>query len=403
MTSASPNIPDVEPDYVDLAAAVAGSGREAAFSAIVPKNTARNQPGAGTKAEASGAEISEHRRDECVPNVPDSQPDFVDSPAAGGAVRILRDGEEEAESPIGKAAPSFFRLGHWTVALAVFSLFSLLVFSQALSALTLAQSLPVWARWLLLAPMGLCVLILLVLAVGLAVAWFRLRSLVQVDLAALAELDRRSATRREGVHGFRTARVAIEEYLAAYPLEGEGRRRLRKAGCAPETLEALLQERDWLFRRKTDSLSWLDDFRTHFQDRVDREAKARIRAWSLKAGFCALASPIPLLDAILVLGVCLRLLGDVATIYNVRCGRLAALALFNRTVFAAFLAGAAGAVGEAAAEELSELAGEAGLGAALGGAVGLASAKLAEGAANALFVGRLGRAAQSLLRPLRPK
>ena len=399
MTSASPNTPDIEPDRVNTAAAVAGDGGQTPFFPSVPAYPERSGLGAELPGGGAGAETPRHRLGECAPTVPDIQPDFVKGLAivreAPGS-RPAGAGEPCPEKP----PPPLLRLGHWTVALAALSFFGFLLFSQALSALALVQSLPEWARWLFLAPMSLCVLVMLFLAADLSISWFRLRTLAQVDLA---ELERRSASGQGGTGDARAARIAMEDYLADYPLDEGRRRRPLEAGLAPETLAEMARERDWLFRRKTDSLSWLDDFRAHFQARMDGAARTRINSWSRKAGLCAMASPIPLLDAILVLSVCLRMLRDVAAIYNVRCGRLAALALFQKTVFAAFLAGAVGSVGGAAEEGLSELAGEAGLGVFLGGVAGLVGAKLAEGTANAVFVLRLGRKAQELLRPLRPQ
>ncbi|MDR2392444.1 MAG: YcjF family protein [Planctomycetota bacterium] len=396
----NPNVPDIEPDYVEPSfpgsKPSVASPRERLFHPDGHDKNASAAETAGVAPPPGGG----HRSGECPPNIPDAEPLLVpDSELGRESVPWNADASPETIFPVaGSVLPSWFRVGYFAAGLAAFSLFGLFALGQIANTLAFARTLPVWAAWLLLAPLGFCALLLAAAAIAAGVAWFQLRAVRQVSLAALDALRQREDSRREGILSLQAARTCLERYLEDYPLSGPGAERLLTAGFVPDALEELAGERDYLLARACDSLSWLNDFRDHFQDRMDCMATARIRAWSFKTAVSVIASPLSLLDSVLALYAAFRMLRELALIYNLRCDGAALPFLLGRVLFAAFLAGAAGeaaeAMGESLQEELSSLAGL--------GLAGRIAPKIGEGTINYLFISRLGRAAMKLLQPVRP-
>lgn len=448
----SPNTPDVEPDYVDLgdgskpnaapkpapvsepdsappepSPAVSPNDRppdeheptkreveETVLDAtgIMPVPPAGTSPSPPPEPRPDGETPDSHdqgaptgfRDHECIPNIPDAAPEIVTNPvvAAPANGKSARPDAAEAALPTRRSWP------RWDLVLTVLviSLFGLLVFGQAVSALALSQTLPVWAQYLLLIPLGFCCLAVLFVCANVLVGWFRLRRVRQIDMEALAELRLRAQTRNDGVREFQAARAELEGYLKRHPLDPDSARRLRDAGVSAETCEKLAEGRDYLLGKTSDSLTWLEEFREHFQSHLDRAARERVRHWSLVAAGCVVASPVPLLDAALILGVAAKMVRDLCGVYNVRGGRSTGLVLLNRAVITAFIAGvaedAAVVATDAASDELAGIFGETALGAFSAGVARTVAPKLGEGAINAFFINRLGKATIRLLQPLKP-
>lgn len=438
VTEISPNEPDVMPDYVDgkpaaaglataaeparetvpppealpqmppdqppppymdmdaLPAAVAGSEPEADNTAAIPKeNTIAD-------AERAAAETASHREGECVPNVPDVEPALIsDSEAEALAAKTIVKPTADFAPP---AAP-WWRW-HLLITVLVLGMFGVVVFSQAISAMAMAATLPLWAQYALLIPLGVSCLAVLWVGFSLFKSWLRLKAIRQIDLGALEELRKRAQTRQDGVEHFQEARTQLEAYLNAYPLAATDQLRLQQAGLAATDIEELAKARDFLLGRSQDSRTWLGEFREQFQTRQDEAAVRRVKSWAIRAAGCVIASPLPLLDAILVLGISLKMIKDLCSIYNVRSSRTGAVMLLNRAIFAAFVAGVAedGAdmAGEWAMGELSEMMGESTLNSLGAKVAGVVAPKLGEGAVNAFFIRRLGRATVRMLQPLTP-
>lgn len=401
----SPNEPDVMPDYVDFASSPPVG--EQRFDRIPVPSKAAQAP-EPERPPASSADRGEtpsppplapaagHRDGECVPNIPDPLPDLV----SGAAAMPARAPTPDASAPRNVETPWLRR--HLVGTVLAVAILGIVVFGQAISALALAATLPAWAQYLLLVPLGICCLAVLWVCVGLVRSWLRLRALRQVDLEALEELRRRAKTRRDGMEHFQNARIYLEGYLENYPLTARNHDAMREAGFSAEELEKLARNRDFLLDRPIDSRSWLEEFRTQFQGSLDKAAGARVKTWSLKAAGCAVFSPLPLLDAILVMGICCKLVNDLCLIYNVRSTRAGTLILLKRVITAAFIAGVAEGVTEQAAEEVAGMMGEGALGAMGARLAGALGPKLGEGAVNAFFIHRLGRSAITLLQPLKP-
>ncbi|MCD8350785.1 MAG: DUF697 domain-containing protein [Planctomycetaceae bacterium] len=391
-TDISPNEPDVTPDYID-------DTRQSAPTAVMEPPS---RPASAVKPEA--APSSSHRDGECIPNVPDVEPETVPLERVASSVRPDPLASASVDVPPPSSPWLRWYLGATVLVVGAFCFF---LTSQAISSLAYAATLAPWLRYPLLGILGLSCLAVLVVCVALVRSWMRLRRVRQVDLDALQELRRRAKSREDGLEHMQAARASLEEYLLTYPLSAAKQPVLLSAGLKPETLEKLARSRDYLVGRSVDSMTWLDDFGRGFQDELDAAARARIKVWSLRAAGCVIASPLPFLDAVLVLSIALKMLRDVCVIYNIRASRSGLLLLLNKAIAAAFIAGVAEnateIAGGYAAEELSEMVGEGVLDSLGARVAGVVAPKLGEGAVNAFFIHRLGRSAVRMVQPLKPK
>jgi uncharacterized membrane protein YcjF (UPF0283 family) len=395
----SPNEPDVMPDYVD------GKPAPSAGVALMePPPTPPKSAGPAIKIETFPPPGTDHREGECVPNVPDVPPEPVDeklvAPSGPDSDPFYPDASDSVP-------PSPWLRWYFGATVLVVGLFCFYLASQAISSLAYAATLSPWLRYTLLGIMGISCLAVLAVCAALIRSWFRLRRMRQVDVDALEELRRRAKTREDGIEHLQNARARLEEYLIAYPLSASARPGLREAGLSAAAIENLAKSRDRLVGRSSDSLTWLEDFRDRFQNEQDAAARARVKTWSLRAAGCVIASPVPLLDAILVLGISMKMIRDICVIYNLRAGRSGTLLLLNKAVAAAFIAGVAENASEIAggyaAEEISQMVGEGVLHSMGARMAGVIAPKLGEGAINAFFIHRLGRSTVRMVQPLKPK
>lgn len=349
---------------------------------------------------------SAYREGECIPNLPDVSPDFVTETEAAAFSETVRPQESLTREPAEQARSPWMRWYLVGTVLAV-AVFGMLVFSQAVSALALARTLPLWAQYILLIPLGFCCVAVLGVCASLVHGWFKLREVRQIDLSALEELRSRAKSRQDGIEHFQEARSQLEGYLKRYPLTHEGQAGLVRAGIAAEKIEELARTRHRLMGLSVDSRSWLDDFSVNFQADLDKAALSRVNGWAIKAAGCVIASPLPLLDSALVLGISMKMMKDLCSLYNVRATRTGCLVLLNKAIIAAFIAGVAEdateVAGGLAAEELSQMMGESTLNSLGARVAGVVTPKLGEGAINAFFIRRLGKATVRMLQPLKPK
>ncbi|MDR0361302.1 MAG: YcjF family protein [Planctomycetota bacterium] len=400
MNHLPPGEPDAMPAYIDVPGP---EDRPATQRASAPTiAAARDEPGSARE------DASLHRENECVGNTPDIEPTLADGNFTAMPEPSPPFMEDEDASPI---RPGWFRRGYPAFALLLGALFPLFVLGQALSAIALASPLPGWAKYVFYPAMAVCGVVALGVCLAFVRSWFRLRAVRQVNLDALDRLRALAESRRLGLRRCREARERLTRYLADYPLDRQG-----AGGFDADAIRELRSAREHLVSLSGDSRAWLRAYADQFQRRLDEQAGKIVRAHALRAGVCAMASPVPLLDALLVLGVAVRMLSSLCRVYNLRLDATALPLLLVRVIKVAFLAGIgqeaihfgidrAGDVlrllsEEESAELAAEAAGEGILGAAGASVARFAGAKLAEGAVNGLFMRRLGRTAIRLLKPV---
>lgn len=124
---------------------------------------------------------------------------------------------------------------------------------------------------------------------------------------------------------------------------------------------------------------------------LDRAALAAVARAARDTALGAAASPVALLDAVIVVARSLRMIREIAAIYGFRPGGLAALALLRRVVVQAASVAGADLMGEVTADVVG------GLGHKVAGTV---SARLGVGLFAATRVARLGLATIGACRPL---
>ncbi len=383
--SVNPNQPDVLPQYVDIpgnGAAVSPAPTPVPVSAAapVPENPDASVRPAGL------------RDGDCRPKVPDGEPQMVNESQVDDSRKTAPEPEFDSR---GLPVPTWLRWLYLSATLVVVALFGLFLFSQAISSLALARTLPVWAQYLLLIPLAFCALAVLGVIVSLVWSWLRLRSFRQINLAAVEELRRRAESRQDAVEHYQTARRNLEQYIKDYVLVGREAGKLVAAGLSDTDMDALRRDGEYLLARQTDSRDWLNDFQRLYQRRLDETAARRVNIWALKAAGCVMASPLPLLDALLILGISLRMIRELCVIYRIRTGNTASMVLLVRAIRNAFIAGVAedatDMAGEALGDHVSQILGEGAASAAGSSFARLIAPKLGEGAINALFMRRLGR------------
>ena len=357
---------------------------------------------------------------------------MIDRPRGAPRPELLRQSERVTEEDIcapsrkltledllcrsGKAARkrSWIASGWGRGVLFLLALLLLFVYAQTLGIVSSALALPAPLRWL--SWLGLALL------VGL-VGWALIRGLVLVaGLAGGAQLDLSQLRLPEASCGLQGYRIAQEEFLAPYL------RRLRKLSGRKskryweltgelkiaDAVDRLLDE-----ERRLGSREWVNEFQRTIQQPLIELAGKRITAAANAAALKTALSPWPLVDMIAVLYNSIRMLTDLALIFNRRLNRIGIVRILGELLLTLLVTGgtqeAVSAVEHfadthnltaadpqssgAAAHSLIDTA-FGSLGPGVLSAARFAAPRLAEGAAAWLLVQRLGHKAVSLFKPL---
>ncbi|MDR0882858.1 MAG: DUF697 domain-containing protein [Candidatus Adiutrix sp.] len=329
-----------------------------------------------------------HREDECVVNIPDFPP-LTEAHIRPADPRSRPSWPDDGPNP--RARYDQLRL-NWIFlgALAIVTaFFGFYLFAQTINTVALAQTMPTWGKMLFLPPLALCGMVVIAVLIAFVWSWYRLNSFIQVNLAEINQLATRRQTRQEAFHHSKEAQKRLRAYLESYPIPSADD---PQSSLSRENIANLVKTRNRLLAETTDAGSWIDKFSGEFLGLLDAIAYSGIKQQALKAGVAAMASPLPLLDSFLILGLSLDMLRQLCKIYNIRVGGLALPILLTKVIRNAFIADISMQVTEEAAHYLSEE-----LGSSLLSWVG---PKLAEGSINGIFMLRLGRSTQRLLRPV---
>jgi uncharacterized membrane protein YcjF (UPF0283 family) len=333
-----------------------------------------------------------YREDESLLNIPD----FIPSGSPNQS-DFDKENEDESFTDLSEiwkdskqSYPSIWFNWIFLLAAAVLTaFFGFYIFCQAINTVALAQTMPNWAKYIFLPPLAICGLLIVIVFFRLIWSWYSLNKFVQVSFDELKTMSMRQETRKEATHYSKKARKILKGYLDTYPFH------LIEKGRFPinsDKLKDLTQSRDFLLNLNTSTNNWIDKFNDSFLTQLDVIVSDKIKKQAVKAALAIIASPLRILDAIIVLCLSLELLKDMCKIYNLRLGGLALPVLFVKVIRNAF-------IGEVASQLTDELPNI--FGTTIGSSFfKLAGAKITEGGINALFMFRLGRSAQKLLRPL---
>ncbi len=284
--------------------------------------------------------------------------------------------------------------------------------AQLAAFLQALDGLPTWAQRLGYAAGGTLAFAVMAAFAGLAWQCRRLRASPRVARGGLARRPERGSGRRVAAGAPPDAEAALRALLETYPTDDGHRAFLRRCGLDGEqgriSADALLKERTRLLaRRGGGSRAWIEDFDRSFLGPLDAAADRQL-AWRRKlVGVKTALAPAGLMDALIVLANSWLLVRDLCVIYDVRAGGWDPTWLLTNALLNAAAAGRIEDATTSLADLTREIAAEAPnfVGPAVAAAAGLAfretSRRLAEGAANAILLGRLGRIARDRLRPVR--
>ena len=292
--------------------------------------------------------------------------------------------------------------GVFTAALFIL-LFGIFLFFQFIQVLAAIAVFPPWAQYAVCVPIGLCVIVASFIFIMMIKTWWRLKSMPQIDLDALVKLDERIDTRELSHNNSGQARGTIAKHMASFPLDD--RAELRQRGFNDGEISELLELKKYLDQAKIGNEQWLKEFRDRFQTVLDKNADRVIASHAKSAGFATAASPLPLLDAYIVLGTAASMTRQLCLIYNLSPGRIGGWIILVRVIRNTFFAGIAANVSEALTKEAFSLIpdGETAHDALgiLFGVVPKVIPKATEGLVNYWFMRRLGKTAASMLRSIK--
>jgi len=281
----------------------------------------------------------------------------------------------------------------------------LFVYSQAVSVLNGLAGQPDWVRYAGYAGLGLLAGCVGYAVLRLAVLYLRLRRNRQVRLAGLQELAGRTRLRWLAHAKSAEAKARLEEYLRTFPVDTDrDRRALERVGLTPAAAAELRRVRDELLdpARFASSDQWFARFRGGFQGPLDAAADARIRYWAKRTGVLTALAPNALVDSLATTYFGFAMLADLCRVYNLRAGRTGTAVLLARVFFNAYLAGQLTEWEKLTEEHINQLFTPGGPLYELAAArvVSKVGTKAAGGVLNYFLIGRLGRYACRLLRPV---
>lgn len=248
-------------------------------------------------------------------------------------------------------------------------------------------------------------LMLIFVILRLCGLYFRLKRTSSINLKALEILAERQRWQTLAEEHAKAARERFAAYLKDYDLKTPRREKEFVAlGFSHADFEklALAKERLLAAPAEMSARTWLNDFRSSFQDILDNYAQKRTRQYALRVAVGTAVSPIKFIDQIIVLYSGVAMVKDMCVIYNLRPGFGQTLVILARSIVNTYLSGVVsetmGDVADSASEWLGEISGL--LGSGLGRFVG---ARASEGALNGFLLWRLGKRMSGMLRLVKVK
>jgi uncharacterized membrane protein YcjF (UPF0283 family) len=195
----------------------------------------------------------------------------------------------------------------------------------------------------------------------------------------------------------------LRAYLEGYELDETGAAPLHVLGLSETELDGLRAARGRLLDpgRFSGNHRWLEDYRDDFQGVLDRLAAGRVERFARRAAWKTAVSPNALLDTLIVGYLSFALLTDLCRIYRLRLGAGGTALVLAHVFFVVYLSGEIDNLEDTAAEGVQSLFDSSNE--LVGFAIGKFASKGAAAALNYALLGRLGRSALRLLRPLDPR
>jgi uncharacterized membrane protein YcjF (UPF0283 family) len=286
------------------------------------------------------------------------------------------------------------------------ALMGLFIISQSVQFVADIRAMPEWSQWLATGGLILFSGILAIIMASLLWSIVRLQRSPRIHLKSMKVLAERQQMQRFALEKEAGAKTMLEDYLRGYPATAKDRKRLLGIGMSEDEWAAMQSARNLLLdsSRPLGLSDWLDDFRNRFQAILDEVAKRRVNQYARRVGVGTAASPMAMVDQLIVLYGSTAMVKDLFRIYHLRPALGQTALILSRGIVHTYLSGMIEEATETVAETASDsLAGMAGEGAGvLAGTLGKAiGAKGAEATLNMLLIWRLGKSSMKLLQPVR--
>ena len=322
---------------------------------------------------------------------------------------LRREFERKLEE-LGAAGTSFnipagvLRVVTW-IGWGVVSVLGLFLVAQGAALVDDIRVLPTPFNWIAGVSASVFAIILTVLILKLGIMLARLHRSPAIPLRSLAALQQREQWRQLAKQHIERAKGELQDYLKGYELGGDTRKRLRVFGVSEDQYDKLVEAHESLLGDEPLSPDeWLKAFSLRFQSILDAAAERRAKSYAMKVGVATAATPVAVIDQLIVLYSCVALTKELMTIYGLRPAFGQTATLLARSIVATYLSGLAQELSEGGVDMVVDGTAQELLGPSmLGLTAKIGAAKMAEGIFNGVLIRRLGKRTISLLQPVRPE
>ena len=293
----------------------------------------------------------------------------------------------------------------WSVA----SVLGLFLVAQGAALVDDIRVLPTPFNWIAGVSASAFATILIALILKLGVMLARLHRSPTIPLQSLAALQQRERWRQLAKQHLERAKRELQDYLKGYEPGGDTRKRLRVFGVSEDQYAKLVEARKFLLGDAPLSPDeWLKEFSLRFQSILDAAAERRVKSYAMKVGVTTAATPVAVIDQLIVLYSCVALTKELMTIYGLRPAFGQTATLLARSIVTTYLSGLAQELSEGGVDTVfdtfTQFQGELATGPLVQGITAkIGIAKVAEGTFNYTLIRRLGKRTISLLQPVRPE
>lgn len=414
------------------------------------------QPACEVKAEALRSSMPEKETSE---QVREGDTGEGHPPAQSDEVRVIPEGEsqkfeeqqaEALKAETDKLFQDLLESDGWKIPkplqnvvtltlLVIAAVLGIYTVNQSVTFLQTLSTLPIWAQ----VTASLCMLtfgvIIGFVLLQIVHALLKLRTSPRINNAAIKKLRERQRLQQIASQHQVEAQAELHTYLKDYSLGPKTHREFQEIGMTTKEWENLSQVREELIdpNRPIAASDWIEEFQDHFQATLVTCAKRRIRVYSRRIGLGTAASPIPLIDRMIVLYGTLSMIKELCSLFNLKPAYGQSLTILSQSIIQTYLSGIAQESLEAtagsamdfhselaaknateAAQSVSSSASDAALdttgasnavsdiaidtvGTSAGALIGFVGAKASEGTLNGLLIYRLGNKTIKMLKLVR--
>lgn len=328
-------------------------------------------------------------------------------------------------APLRKAATLLF--------LTVTAVLGIYLVNQSVTFVKELSGLPQWGQIVATVCMGLFGLIIAYVLYQLVGGLYNLQVSPSINNRALIKLKERTRLQHLATKREESAQKELTEYLKQYPLDRKTKNEFKRLGMTDSQWNSLCKEHEKLLdsSRPIAPGDWVDAFGSDFQSTLLTVAKRRVNAYARRISLGTAASPIPMIDRMIILYGTLSLIKELCRLFHLRPANGQSITILAQSILHTYLGGviqegtsaAAESIGDAytghaatqalesgsqtATDTAAEQSIETGTdvaGTSFGLTLGkIAGAKATEAALNALLVKRLGSRTIKMLQPVKGK